>query len=140
MSALIKIPIDTGPLVALFDGSDRYHGDSLNFIKNLKSPLCTTLPVVTETVFMLDFSNQAQCDFLSWIHQGGLDIIELKENDFGRIAELMKKYSSLPMDFADASLVVACEKLRTKDIATLDSDFRIYRYDGKTRFNNLFKI
>ena len=136
---MIKIPIDTGPLVALFDGSDRYHNDSLDFIKNIKFPLCTTLPVVTETVFMLDFSNDAQCDFISWIHQGGLDIIELKENDFGRIAELMTKYSSLPMDFADASLVIACEKLQTRNIATLDGDFNIYRYQHKFRFNNIFK-
>lgn len=38
----------------------------------------------------------------------------------------------LPMDFADASLLAAAERLGTRRIFTLDRDFHVYRFgDGK---------
>jgi predicted nucleic acid-binding protein len=39
----------------------------------------------------------------------------------------MEKYKDQPMDLADASLIVAAERLRMQRIFTLDSDFHIYR-------------
>ena len=43
------------------------------------------------------------------------------------------------MDFADASLVILANKLNTKSILTLDSDFSVYRtIDGK-KFDHLLK-
>ena len=51
----------------------------------------------------------------------------------------MKKYSDTPMDFEDASLVILANKLNTKSILTLDSDFSVYRtMDGK-KFDHLLK-
>ncbi len=35
----------------------------------------------------------------------------------------MKKYSDVPMDYADASLIVLAESLHADTIFTLDSDF-----------------
>ena len=43
------------------------------------------------------------------------------------MAELMAKYKDRPMDLADASLIVAAERLGKKRIFTLDRDFHIYR-------------
>jgi uncharacterized protein len=34
-----KILIDSGPLIALFDASDKYHGKAVEFIKNNQYPL-----------------------------------------------------------------------------------------------------
>jgi uncharacterized protein len=43
----------------------------------------------------------------------------------------MAKYQDLPMDFADASVVAAAERLGTRQVFTLDRDFYIYRFaDG----------
>ena len=44
-----------------------------------------------------------------------------------RMRELMEKYRDLPMDLADASLVVIAETLKRARVFTLDSHFRIYR-------------
>jgi predicted nucleic acid-binding protein len=46
-----------------------------------------------------------------------------------RSFELMDKYADLPMDFADATLVVLAEKHRTNKVFTLDfCDFQTYRF------------
>jgi uncharacterized protein len=46
----------------------------------------------------------------------------------------MERYSDTPMDFADASLVVAAEVLKTNQIFTLDTDFNIYRIRDTAKF------
>jgi uncharacterized protein len=46
----------------------------------------------------------------------------------------VKKYRDIPMDLADASLVARAESRRLKRIFTLDSDFRIYRINGRGLF------
>ena len=44
-----------------------------------------------------------------------------------RMAELMARYSDLPMDLAAASLVALAEERHLHRVFTLDSDFRVYR-------------
>lgn len=43
----------------------------------------------------------------------------------------MKKYADTPMSFADACLVRMTELHDDAVIATLDSDFRVYRRNGE---------
>lgn len=52
-----------------------------------------------------------------------------------RIRMLMKKYKDTPMDLADASLVTLAEETGLSTIFTLDSDFYIYRINGKDNFD-----
>jgi predicted nucleic acid-binding protein len=66
---MIDIVVDSGPLIALFDGSDAYHARAVVFIEGLNARLVTNLPVITEVVYVLDFSPQAQRDFLVWVEQ-----------------------------------------------------------------------
>lgn len=47
------------------------------------------------------------------------------------MAGLMARYSNVPMDLADASLVAAAEATGERRLFTLDSDFRIYRLDDR---------
>ena len=51
---------------------------------------------------------------------------------------MLEKFSDLPADFADASLVAMAERLKIRRIATIDKDFLIYRIDGKHPFENVF--
>lgn len=132
-----NIVIDSGPLIALFDASDQYHQQALHFIKNTRAALHTNLAVITETVYMLDFATQAQCDFLVWAEQA-LQIDANTSQDLPRIIEIIRKYADLPADFADASLVALCERLNTQMVASVDSDFTIYRTASKQTFRNLF--
>ncbi len=128
------ILIDSGPLIALFDASDSYHKLSVEFIKNNRSQLVSTNASITETLHMLDFSRNAQLDFISWIAAGAITIQPIANNNFKRIFELSKKYQDLPMDFADACLVFLAEKLQIYKVATIDKDFSIYRINEKRHF------
>jgi hypothetical protein len=61
------------------------------------------------------------------IFEGIWKIEPLIEEDFSTIAELFQKYSNVPADFADLSLVAISTRLNISKIVTLDSDFDIYR-------------
>ncbi|MDO9262876.1 MAG: PIN domain-containing protein [Desulfosalsimonadaceae bacterium] len=130
-----KILVDSGPLIALFDASDKHPLTAVSFIKNNPFPLITTLASITETLHMLDFNRNAQIDFLGWVSRGAVEIHPIGNVDFSRIGELTKTYQDLPMDFANACLVFLAEKHKMYDIATIDRDFTIYRINGKMRFN-----
>ena len=87
---------------------------------------------------MLDFNINVQINFLQWVMNEGLIIQEIRQCNISRIIELTKKYSDRPMDFADATLVVAAEITGIKQILSIDSDFDIYRLPGKEMIENVF--
>lgn len=122
-----KILIDSGPLIALFDSSDKHHKKTVEFIKKNKFTLVTSIASITETLHLLDFNRNAQLDFIEWVSRGGVDIHDIQNIDFQRLKELTEKYRDLPMDFVDSCLVYLAEKLNIDNIATIDRDFTIYR-------------
>lgn len=132
------ILIDTGPLVAFFDKDDRYHNLCIQILKEIREPLITTWPVLTETFYLLSFSWETQDSLWLFIQRGGIEIYPLEKSLFTRCYELMKQYRNLPMDLADATLVAIAEHLEISKIFTLDhKDFFIYRFKQKRRFTLL---
>lgn len=132
-----KILIDSGPLIALFDSSDKYHQKTIEFIQSNQSLLITTIASITETLHLLDFNRNAQLDFIEWVSRGGVEIVNVLNSDFQKIKELTKKYRDLPMDFADSCLVLLAEKIGINEVATIDRDFSIYRIKGKKAFKTI---
>jgi len=132
-----KILIDSGPLIALFDSSDKYHQKAIEFIKSNKFQLITTIASITETLHLLDFNRNAQINFLEWVSRGAVEISSIEISDFKRLKELTEKYRDLPMDFADSCLVLLAEKLSINTIATIDRDFSIYRIKGQKKFKTI---
>jgi predicted nucleic acid-binding protein len=51
------------------------------------------------------------------------------------VKALMKKYSNVPMSLADACLVRMSEQIENAVIFTTDSDFHIYRKNGKKKID-----
>lgn len=137
--------IDAGPLIALFDGSDKYHQKTKDrleqYRKNTRGRLITTWSIITEAAYILKthVHLRAQLDFLEWISLDGLEIFELQKGQLSKIIGLQNKYSDLPMDFADATLIIAAETLDISKVFSLDKDFSIYRILGKKRLENLLK-
>ena len=135
---LNTVLIDTGPLIALFDRDDKYHTSIVEFIKNTNYRFISTTAVLTETMYMLDFNTAVQLNFLEWIMKEGVIIHEIKQSNIKRIIDLTKKYSDRPVDFADATLVIAAEERGIRQIISIDSDFDIYRLYNKMKIENIF--
>ncbi|TVR58459.1 MAG: PIN domain-containing protein [Spirochaetaceae bacterium] len=133
-----SVLIDAGPLIALFDKDDRYHLPVKEFVRDGKFKFVTTTAVLTEVTHMLDFNVKVHVHFLEWVMNAGVILHTITQHDISRIVELTTKYSELPMDFADATLVVAAEKTAIRRIISIDSDFEIYRLPGKEQIENVF--
>jgi len=133
-----RILIDAGPFIALFDADDNQHQKSKDFFKKHHYCFISTLAVLAEVLHMLDFSVFAQQNFYEWVMHKGVIISDINQHDMPRIVELTKKYSDLPMDFADATLVVTAEKTGIREIISLDKDFDIYRLPGREKIRNVY--
>lgn len=131
--------IDAGPIIALFDRSDRYHETIVTFLKTEPCQLVSTWPAVTEASHMLDFDNNAQLSMLEWIKRGGMAMYAIESKDVQKMIDLIRKYNDLPMDLADASLVVAAETLGIGEILTIDTDFYVYRTIEKQMIRNVLQ-
>jgi uncharacterized protein len=134
-----KTLIDSGPLIALFDRSDSYHQSVLTFLKSYKGELITSWSIITEVSHMLDFNLNVQIDFLKWVELGGITLYEISANDIFHIRTMMEKYSDIPMDLADATLMYIANKEHIKTIVSIDSDFNIYRILKKQNLTNLMR-
>ncbi|MCD4670259.1 MAG: toxin-antitoxin system, toxin component, PIN family protein [Actinomycetia bacterium] len=69
---------------------------------------------------------------------GGLRIKDIDSAELDRIIQLSEKYSDIPMDLTNASLIVISERLRIKEIITIDSDYYIYRTIEREMIKNIF--
>ncbi|HHD82466.1 MAG TPA: PIN domain-containing protein [Campylobacterales bacterium] len=132
--------IDSGPLIALFDRGDKYHHEVLTFFKAYKGEFITTWAVVTEVTHMLDFNLNVQLDFLKWLELGAIKIYEINQSDLSEIIPMMSKYTNVPMDLADSTLMFVAHKEHIKDIVSIDSDFDIYRTLKQGFLNNLLRV
>jgi len=132
-----NIIVDAGPLIALFDKDDKYHNSVLKFLKTFDGQLITSWPVITEVTHLLSFNVNVQIDFLEWLKREAVTIVNLENIHLERIIQLSKKYSDVPMDLADSSLIVIAELTNITDIITIDSDNYIYKTKNKKLLNNL---
>jgi len=131
--------IDTGPIVAFFDESDKYSKAFRDFLKNFSGRLYTSLSVVTEVSYLLEDIQPAQLDFMEWIKEGAIEILPITNGDFDLIHRYMTKYRDTPMDFADASLVILANRIKINRMLSLDTDFDVYRTISGKKFNNLIR-
>jgi uncharacterized protein len=121
---------DTGPIVALLNRNDPYHSLCVETAATLPDePLLTTWHAVTEAMYLLGRAAGFPGQDALWalIVAGRLVVRGVGEGEPERMAELMGKYQDLPMDLADASIVVAAEVTGMRQVFSLDGDFRIYQ-------------
>ncbi len=127
--------VDAGPLVALIDRSDPHHETCRAALQSLTDPLLSVWPVVTEAMYLLAFSWRAQDGLWDLIASQVLALAPLDYADAPRLRDLMYKYRDLPMDLADAALVLVAERERLRRVLTLDRrHFTLYRPARVGRF------
>jgi uncharacterized protein len=130
-----NLVIDTGPLVALLDRSERNHAACVEVVRKWRGKLITTEAVLTETLYLLNATWQAQQNCLGMFTREAILLLPTTPQSLRRVATLMKKYEDVPMDYADATLVVLCEELNSNAVFTLDRrGFSAYRMNGRKTF------
>ncbi len=132
---------DTGFWLALISPTDRFHSAAVDASEALKGErLVTTWPVMAETTHLMlhRLGSSSMLSFVSAAGAGAFDIFDVPRNRLAAMHELMQRYVDLPMDLADASLVVLAEALGTGRILSTDRrDFRTYRWKNHKPFKNL---
>jgi predicted nucleic acid-binding protein len=133
-----ELLLDTGAFVALVDRSEARHVDCVTVLENWPGPIVTTEAVLTETLYLVGPTWQAQQVCLEFLLRGAFVLIPSSRQSLQRVAALMKKYHDVLMDFADATLVALGEDLQTNQVFTLDRrGFSVYRLPGKKTFHIL---
>jgi len=129
------ILVDAGPLVAWVDASDEHHSRCVEALKELREPMGTVWPAVTEALFLLLDLPEGQDAVLEMLRRGAVRLVPLGQEDVSRIQELMAKYRDQPMDFADAALVCVAERDGLDRVFTVDRrDFEVYRIGKRKIF------
>lgn len=131
---------DTGFWVALANRKDRYHARAEAWLSRLDEPLVSTWPIMTETCHLLlhRVGEESQRRYLRAYDEGAFSVFELRKVHVARMITLMERYANLPMDLADASLVVLAEDLGEGRILSTDErDFGTYRWKQHKPFENL---
>lgn len=120
--------VDSGPLIAAANRSDKYHFAALSALRSSAFRLVIPALCVAETSHILAASSgsKKEAEFLRGLTT--LDVRLPEADEWSRIAELVEKYSDLPLSGTDASVVVLAERLETDLVLTTDHrHFRIVR-------------
>jgi predicted nucleic acid-binding protein len=129
----VNVLLDTGPIVALLHAGDFDHRRCRAFLEEFKGEFVTTEAVLTEAMALLSRVRRGPQAALDFFLKGGAALVPQSPQSLERARELIGKYEDVPMDFADATLVVLAEELETGEIFTLDRrGFRVYRW-GRNR-------
>lgn len=83
---------------------------------------------VAEACYIIDgrFGAGAEADFLNYL--SGIEVLGPLQEEWSKIASVVRQYSGLRVGGADASLLVLAERLNTDTIITLDRrHFRAFR-------------
>lgn len=132
---------DTGYWLALANPQDRHHPRALLAVQQYAyETLICTWPVVTETFYLLStrLHLDAALRFMDALQRGACKVLDLPPDALTRMVALQQRYRNLPMDVADASLVILAEELGEGRILSTDSrDFESYRWKARKPFKNL---
>lgn len=134
--------IDSGFFIALGNTKDQHHKKAVRILDTLpKRQWITTWPVLTEVChLLLNVAPDKIFPFLQNLENGAFTVFSISEMDYSTLCTLMFQYKELPMDLADASLILLANHLQHGDILSTDKrDFKTYRWKNRHPFNNLFE-
>jgi predicted nucleic acid-binding protein len=123
--------VDTGPLVAFFDRSERHHRWVAERVEELEAPLLICEPVLTEAIYLLARYAKAQDALFELLQNGALSVAFRIDEHVVALRKLLQKYRDTPMSLADACVVRMAEIHDRHAVLTLDSDFSVYRKNGR---------
>jgi predicted nucleic acid-binding protein len=134
------IAIDSGFVFALLDADDAWHDRAVANIGTAEEGWITTWAVLTETCYLLQrrLGQEFAAGLMDDVAQGAISVWTPGEQELAALPRLMRKYAKLPMDLADATLVLLAEHLGHGRILSTDQrDFGAYRWKNRKPFHNL---
>lgn len=132
--------VDSGPLIALFNRTDDWHRRVVDWLEaNQHVRLHGTWPVLTEVCALLArrIRNEAALDFLQWVQRGAIRVDTPPAASLDAVAAIARRYDSLPLDLADASVAELAVRLGITQVLTIDRDSEVYRDARGRRLRSL---
>ncbi len=129
--------LDTICIVALLDRSERNHRRCAEVVVEIDAPLVTCEAVIAEACHLLREIPGAADAVLENVERGTFEIPFRLDRASKAIRTLLRRYASVPMDFADACLVQMADELDSGRILTLDGNFDVYRWRRSRVFDRL---
>jgi predicted nucleic acid-binding protein len=130
--------IDTGAILALLDGTDRWHLVCVESFQQLRLPLLTSEGVLTELFHLVGDNRREMESAWKLLRSGAIELAAVTHAELPQIHALMSRYWDRPMDFADATLVHLARRESLSTIFTVDhADFESYRIEGRRKFRVL---
>lgn len=128
---MINEPVlmDTGPLIALYSTTDRYHAACQQQMALLPvGKVYTCWPVITEAVYLLRKHPRQRDALLETVASSELILLRLDERDIRPIFNIFRKYHDQQVDLADACLLHLSNREAINTVFTVDyRHFNVFR-------------
>jgi predicted nucleic acid-binding protein len=120
-----SVLVDAGFLVAMLSRRDSHHEWACQEASENPPPWYTCEAVLSEAYHLL--GERGAPGLNAMLSRRAVAARFNLDDNMEAVVALLRKYTSVPMSFADACLVRMSETLADPLILTTDSDFRIYR-------------
>jgi uncharacterized protein len=128
--------MDTGPLVAFLSAGDQHHRWAADSFEALMGRVITCEAVVSEASFLVGRDGHRRSVVVELVERMGIEVQPLGA-ELRTLRQLMDKYASVPMSFADACLLKLSELHSSSVMMTCDADFLTYRRSNRRVVNTL---
>ena len=112
--------VDSGPLLAAANSADRDHSACVDILTRGEFDLLIPTLCVAEVSYFLGSRHGATVEASFVEGLADFHVVSPEPEDWVRIGELVRQYDDLPLDTVDASVVVLADRMRTRQILTLD--------------------
>ncbi len=119
---MARVLVDTGPLYAMADRDDGWHGRVVRFLERSRDELVVPVTVLPEAAYLLSahLGSEAEQALVRSVAIGEMAVEALTVQDLARTLELLKRYASARIGFVDATVVATAERLKIVGILTTD--------------------
>jgi predicted nucleic acid-binding protein len=126
-----RVIVDTGPLVALLNGRDNAHYWVVQQLRDIAPPMITCESVLAEASYLTRDLPGARAALMEMLAEEFLSIGMALADHHSAILTMLRRYADVPISLADACVVRLAELHPQSPVLTLDSDFLVYRKNGR---------
>lgn len=123
--------IDSGPIVAVLRRRDQHHGWARAHFESSNESFATCEAVISESHFLLEGTPGGVEALYALLERSVIKVPFSLTNQLDETVRLIRRYHDMPMSLADACLVRMAELEEDTVVFTTDTDFRLYRRNGR---------